>query len=822
MQYDKAGVQLINGCNNSLSADELTFSALVVQVCGQVQGVGFRPFVYNLAQRLGLNGSVCNRADGVLIRVQGDKPQLDLFQRLLEDEKPPMALIDSLIFDVAEPDVTCAGFSILDSVAGEVKVSVTPDASVCSDCLAELFDTADRRYRYPFINCTNCGPRYTLIKQLPYDRSDTTMSEFELCHSCQQEYDSPADRRFHAQPNACSNCGPELVFHDAAGVVLESFDPLLSVIELIRAGDIIAIKGIGGFHLVCDACNPEAVARLRQRKQRPDKPFAVMAANLPSLTGLVDLNAATGQRLQAQDAPVVLCPFTRDSKQEKQSAELQGIAPGLNWCGVMLPHSPLHYLLFHTAAGEPAGSEWLGQKQNLLLVMTSGNRSGDPLVTDNAEALKQLAGIADGFLMHNRDIHIRCDDSVVSGLSETMPLIRRGRGLAPQVIELPQSGPSVLACGAFFKNTVCLTKGNKAYVSQYIGDLANPECCRSLHKTIEHLQRLLDIEPELVACDLHPDFFSTRLAQEYCDAKDIPLLQVQHHHAHIAAVMAEHKITGPAIGLALDGLGLGSDGRLWGGELLKVSATGFDQLGQLSALPLPGGDRAAREPWRVAAGILYRLDRVDEISARFSACSASETVQQMLAKDLNCPLTSSAGRLFDGISALLGICLDNSFEAQAAMQLESHAYQYLQHHDWPDEPSLIQTAAELEMLPLLRRISEIDDPGYGAALFHQQLISGLSDWAAQVCVSQQVNQVVLAGGCFLNQLLRQGIEQQLTALGIEVFCAVQLPCNDSGISLGQAQVAHFVAHLKADQQSDGGPVAAHQEKKHVFSNSGTD
>lgn len=757
--------------------------------------------------RLGLQGTVCNRADGVLINIQGDKPQLVLFLRLLEDEKPPMALIDSLISAMTEPDANLTGFSIVASGGGEVKVSVTPDASVCSDCLTELFDIAGRRYRYPFINCTNCGPRYTLIKKLPYDRPDTTMSEFVLCHSCQQEYDSPADRRFHAQPNACSDCGPELVFHDAAGVACESCDPLSYVIERICAGDIIAIKGVGGFHLVCDARNPKAVARLRQRKQRPDKPFAVMAANLPSLTGLVDLNAGTEQRLQAQDAPVVLCPFSPG-----HTDQLQGIAPGLSWCGVMLPHSPLHYLLFHTAAGEPAAGEWLGQKQNLLLVMTSGNRSGDPLITDNSEALKKLAGIADGFLLHNRAIHIRCDDSVVTGLSDSMPLIRRGRGLAPQVIELPQSGPSVLACGAYFKNTVCLTKGNKAYVSQYIGDLANPECCRTLSNTIEHLQRLLDIEPELVACDLHPDFYSTRLAQEYSAKKGVPLLQVQHHHAHIAAVMAEHKISGPVVGLALDGLGLGNDGRLWGGELLKVSAAGFDQLGQLSALHLPGGDRAASEPWRVAAGILHKLDHAEQIVSRFGGCAANATVQQMLGKDLNCPLTTSAGRLFDGVSALLGICLENSFEAQAAMLLESHAYRYLQHHDWPDEPCMIQTAGELDMLPLLRRLSEIDSPEYGAALFHQQLISGLSAWAAQACVTQQVNRVVLAGGCFLNQLLRQGIEQQLTTQGIEVCCAVQLPCNDSGISLGQAQVTHFTACQNAEQQSDGSSVAASQEK----------
>ncbi|WP_332874411.1 carbamoyltransferase HypF [Amphritea pacifica] len=751
---------------------------------GQVQGVGFRPFVYNLACRLGLTGTVANSASGVEIFAEGSASDLLLFQQLLEQEQPPMSLIETLQAEPAAPQ-RLSGFSIVASRQGDLQVAATPDAAVCQDCLYELFDAGDRRYLYPFINCTNCGPRYSIIRALPYDRHQTTMSEFNLCSACNAEYSDPSDRRFHAQPNACPVCGPHLSFVAGTGEPQQG-DPLTAAVEQIQQGMIVAVKGIGGFHLVCDARNPVAVARLRQRKSRPVKPFAVMGLNPQSLTSIVSLNVTREQRLQAQDAPVLLCPSAGKLP--------EGIAPGLAWCGVMLPHTPLHYLLLHRLCGSPAGTDWLRQPQTPLLVMTSGNRSGNPLVTDNQQAVTQLQGIADGFLLHNRDIHIRCDDSVVNGLSDQMPLIRRGRGLAPQVIRLPQSGPATLAVGAFFKNTLCLTQGNRAYVSQYIGDLDNPGCCQSLAQMTGHLTSLLGIKPEQVVCDLHPDFYSTRFAREYAQQNDIPLHRVQHHHAHIASVMAEQNISEAVLGLALDGLGLGPDQQLWGGELLRVEGHRYSRLGHLPRLALPGGDRASSEPWRSAAAVLHRLGRGDEISARFSQPAAT-TVKQMLDQGFNCPQSSSAGRLFDAVASLLGICHRNSFEADAAMQLEASACRYLQRFGHPQQDFLIDFSESGQPMlnRLLQCIADTEDPEWGAALFHGQLIEGLSRWVIAQSRIMNISSVVLGGGCFLNQILLQGLTEKLQQAGITVYSAAKLPCNDAGISLGQAQIAHALA-----------------------------
>ncbi|WP_417227908.1 carbamoyltransferase HypF [Amphritea sp.] len=762
----------------------INISAVNIRISGQVQGVGFRPFVYNLARRLKLKGTVANSAFGVDISVAGPAAALAQFQQLLVSEQPPMALIDQLLVESAAAQAY-SDFSIIKTQQGPLTVAATPDANVCSACLHELFDAADRRYLYPFINCTHCGPRYSIIRALPYDRAFTTMADFALCQPCQQEYSTPTHRRFHAQPNACAECGPQLSFANAEGA-LQPGDSIGAAIELIEQGLIVAVKGIGGFHLLCDAHNPEAVARLRQRKQRPVKPFAVMGLNSPSLAAIVQLNDVREHRLQAQDAPIVLCPATTELPTD--------IAPGLAWCGVMLPHTPLHYLLLHRLCGAPTGESWLTQPQSPLLVMTSANCRGNPLVTDNQQALLELQGIADGFVLHNRDIRIRCDDSVVNGLADDMPLIRRGRGLAPQVIRLPQSGPSTLAVGAFYKNTLCVTQGDKAYVSQYIGDLDNPDCCQALAELTEQLTQLLEVTPEQVVCDLHPDFYSSRFAREYASQHKIPLYSVQHHHAHIASVMAEQGLREPVLGLALDGLGLGIDNQLWGGELLYVDGHQYRRLGHLPEQLIPGGDRAAREPWRSAAAVLYQLQRGDEIISRFNQ-PAAITVKQMLQQQFNCPPTSSAGRLFDAVASLLGICHINSFEADAAMQLEACAYRYLQQHDWPDLPPMVDlsTTGQPLLQPLLARLADVQDPEWGAALFHRQLIDGLSRWVIQHQGSTRLA-VVLAGGCFLNQLLREGLTEQLQQAGLRVYSAALLPCNDAGISLGQAQIAQLLAN----------------------------
>ncbi|MDO6563816.1 carbamoyltransferase HypF [Amphritea sp. 1_MG-2023] len=761
-----------------------------MRVSGQVQGVGFRPFVYNLARRLELAGTVANSAYGVDIWLEGEARQLMQFQRLLALEAPPMALIEQLKSEAVTPQ-GYTDFSISQTQQGVLTVGATPDAAVCRDCLHELFDITNRRYHYPFINCTHCGPRYSIIRALPYDRQSTTMADFRLCDACEAEYCSPNDRRFHAQPNACAQCGPQLSFADASGQ-LQADDPLSAAARLIEQGLIVAVKGIGGFHLLCDARNPAAIERLRQRKSRPVKPFAVLGLNPPSLAAIVQLNEAREQRLQAQDAPIVLCPAT-----SKLSA---GIAPGLAWCGVMLPHTPIHYLLLHRLCAEPQGQAWLTQAQPPLLIMTSANRRGNPLITDNQQAMVELQGIADGFVLHNRNIHTRCDDSVVHGLSDDMPLIRRGRGLAPQVIRLPQSGPSTLAVGAFFKNTLCITQGDRAYVSQYIGDLDNPDCCQALATLAQHLMQLLEITPQQVVCDLHPDFYSSRFARQYAQQQGIPLFTVQHHHAHLAAVMAEHRVCEPVLGLALDGFGLGVDHQLWGGELLRIDGHQYTRLGHLPEQHLPGGDRAASEPWRSAAAVLYQLQRTEEITQRFHQ-PAAVTVTQMLQRQFNCPLTSSAGRLFDAVASLLGICHDNSFEADAAMQLEARAYRYLQNHPWPELPPLIDftAAGEPLLLRLLATLADAQDAGWGAALFHRQLIDGLTHWMIRHQPETRLP-VVLAGGCFLNQLLRQGLTEQLQQAGLTVYSAKLLPCNDAGISLGQAQIAQLLANSNNNEQ----------------------
>ena len=790
----------------------------IYQVNGQVQGVGFRPFVYTLAKRLGMSGSVANDGQGVSIVAQAEQEVIDRFQACLLTETPEMALISSLNVTNEFVDSALLGFSIKKSENSAVQISATPDAAVCKSCLQELFDSTDRRYRYPFINCTHCGPRYSIVTALPYDRINTTMSAFTQCPSCDAEYHDPENRRFHAQANACSVCGPSLELRNDKGQKVNCADPIAESLAAILRGEIVAMKGIGGFHLVCDAQNEVAVERLRERKKRSKKPFAVMAANAESLERWVTLSESTKTLLQTMAAPIVLCPKHEKSDVADsglESSEIkplpEPVAPDLPWLGVMLPHSPLHYLLFYQAARLPNGSVWLEQPQDLLLVMTSGNCSGEPLIRDNQQALNKLQGIADLFLLHNRDIETRCDDSVWNGLTDPPALIRRSRGIALQVIALPEqsadSKQSILAVGALLKNTVCLTKGNRAYVSQYIGDLDNPDCCRELDEIIKHMQQLLDVKPTHVVSDMHPDFYSTEYARLYSQTAHIPFLQVQHHHAHVTAVMAEHRMSGPVLGLVLDGFGFGSDGGLWGGELLQVNGSGFKRVSSLSLLPLAGGEKAAKEPWRMAASVLHLLGEGEQITERFSEQKAASIVRQLLEKNIHCPETSSGGRLFDAAAGLLGLIDQCSYESQAAMMLEAAAFRYLENNVLPEEPLLVkEEQGLLNCLPLLKRLSEIDNVDYAAALFHQQLTQGLVEWVAKYTRLLGIPCVVLAGGCFLNSLLRRGLIEQLMDKNIEVYFPEQLPCNDGAISLGQAQAV--LARLNSDTEDSSVKVNA--------------
>jgi hydrogenase maturation protein HypF len=751
-----------------------------LRVRGQVQGVGFRPFVYRIATECRLAGWVRNDSSGVEIEIEGPAASLSSFEVRLASEAPRLAHIVSL----ETGDLPAVGdvepFRILASGGGTGGAHVTPDTAVCPDCLAELFDPGDRRWRYPFINCTHCGPRYTITRALPYDRPNTSMAVFPMCAACLAEYGNPLHRRFHAQPNACADCGPSLALLGANGRPLDCRDPLAGTLALLRDGAILAIKGLGGFHLVCDAANANAVATLRERKNREEKPFALMVANVASAARHARIDAAQRRALESPERPIVLL-----ERRDPAADQPAGVAPGLAMLGVMLPYAPLHYLLFHESAGRAGGLDWLDAPVDLTLVCTSANPGGEPLVIDNDEALRRLGGIADAFLMHDRDILVRCDDSLAQVRGGALRFIRRARGQTPRAIGLARSGPPVLALGAYLKNTVCVTRGDEAFVSQHIGDLDNRPTCRALEETAMHLLDVLDIQPAAVSCDLHPDFESTRLAERLAAERGLPLLRVQHHHAHVAAVMAEHRLARPVLGLALDGVGLGPDGSAWGGELLRVGPGGFERLGHLAPIALPGGDRAAREPWRVAAAALHAMGRGEEIARRFGN-PAAPAVRQMLERDVRCPGTSSAGRWFDAAAGLLGLKEVMGYEGQAAMLLEGLAAAHGSVDPLPDVR--LSDDLVLDLLPLLGRLADTNDARLGAALFHSTLAWGLAEWVAAAAARTGIEDVVLSGGCFMNRVMAIDLGQRLAAAGLVVHEACELPPNDGGIAAGQAWV----------------------------------
>jgi len=763
-------------------------SRLAIHIRGQVQGVGFRPFVYRLAHDLRLGGWVRNDAAGVAIEAQGPATALERFLTALR-QPPPLARIDELQTMTLSARVGPENFHIHASHAGPVLAEITPDVAVCAACLAELFDPADRRYRYPFVNCTHCGPRYTITRALPYDRPNTSMAGFPLCPDCAREYHDPADRRFHAQPVACPVCGPRLSLRDAQGNPITVAEPVRATVERLQDGAIVAIKGLGGFHLACDAHNAAAVARLRQRKQREAKPFAVMAANLASLAPWVECNEHEQQLLEAPERPIVLL-----RQRAGVAAALAGVAPGMDRLGVMLPYTPLHYLLFHQAAGRPDGGDWLTRPWPLLLVMTSANPGGEPLVIDDEEAFARLAGIADGFLTHDRAIVARCDDSVRFWPPSCAAFVRRARGDVPRRIALPAAGPPVLACGGWLKNTICLTRDAQAYLSPHIGDLDHAAACQALEETVERLLDTLRIAPERVARDRHPDFYSSRLATAFAAERSLPCVTVQHHHAHIAAVVAEQNLNRPLLGLALDGVGLGDDGGHWGGELLWVDGARYRRLGSLRPLPLPGGDRAAREPWRMAAAVLHALGRGDEIPRRWPGPLA-EPVHRLLERgdETHCPLTSSAGRLFDAAAALLDVRRISDYEGQAAMELEALAATHGPAAPLADGYHLTESG-QLDLLPLLAWLADqAIEPALGAARFHATLALALADWVTRAARREAVTDIALGGGCFLNRPLSVQARDGLERNHLRVHEAHQAPPNDGGLSLGQAWVAMQVS-----------------------------
>ena len=766
----------------------------LLRVTGLVQGVGFRPTVYRLALERGLSGFVYNDAAGVGIELEGAPEAVGGFAAALEKDCPPLARIDS-IRQSDLPPTGETGFRIVESRGGAVTTAITPDAATCLECARDMFTPGNRRYRYAFTNCTHCGPRFTITRALPYDRPQTSMAPFRMCPACEAEYRDPLDRRFHAQPNACPECGPHLELWSANGERIDCGDVIERALALIRGGSILAVKGLGGFHLVCNAENAAAVARLRARKKRSEKPLAVMAGSVASARSLVELSELEEKTLRSRARPIVLA-----RKKPGCDARLPGVAPGLSELGVMLPYTPLHLLFFHEAAGRPDGVEWLERAIPLVLVMTSANPGGEPLVIGNREALRRLSPIADYLLVHNRDILIRCDDSVVRVVAGAPRMVRRARGYTPEAVPLAFGGRPVLATGPWLKSTACLTRGGEAFLSQHIGDLSNASSCRALELAVEHLERLLEIRPETVAHDLHPDFFSTQLALRLERERGIARYAVQHHRAHIAAVMAEHRIASSALGLALDGVGLGTDGSAWGGELLIVSPAGFERRAHLLALPLPGGDRAAREPWRMAASVLWALGRAGEIAQRFPSMPGSGAMARLIENPRLTGRTTSMGRLFDAASALLGLCLEQRDEATAAMRLESAAAGVSAREAgkaWEIAPD-----GTLSLLPLFERLLEVPNApqavAQASADFHEGLAQALADWLLETGPTGLP--VCFGGGCFLNRRLTVRLLELLEARGIRPLLPSRVPPGDGGVALGQAWCA-----LMAQREGVPGP-----------------
>lgn len=766
-----------------LEAPPTTLAQHHVRVRGVVQGVGFRPWVWRLAHEHALRGWVRNDTEGVEILLQGEPAAIAAFALRLEHEAPPLARIDALHWDDQTSHAALRDFEILASASnGTARTLIGHDSAVCSDCLAEMFDPAARRWRYAFSNCTHCGPRYTITRGIPYDRARTSMAAFPMCPACAAEYADPGDRRFHAEPIACPTCGPRLSWRDPHDRPQACADALQAVVAALRAGAIVAIKGLGGFHLACDARNADAVQRLRQRKQREMKPFALMLANLHSIELLALLDADERAQLQSSERPIVLL-----RKRSGVDALLPGVCNGMARLGVMLPYTPLHYLLFHEYAGRPAGSTWLDTFDSPALVMTSANPCGEPLVADNAEAVRRLGSIADALLVHDRDIVVRCDDSVLQHAGGHTQFIRRARGYVPRAIRLQADGPVVLAVGAHLKNTLCITRGDEAFVSQHIGTLDNAATRDMFDEVTQHLLGLLQVQPAALAHDLHPDFHSTRYAQALAARLDVPCIAVQHHHAHIAAVAAEHRHAGPLLGLALDGVGLGCDGGAWGGELLRIDGAHCERLDHLRALALPGGDRAAREPWRMAAAALAAMGHGDDIARRFADQSQALAVQRWLTSGATIPLTSSLGRWFDAAAGLLGICPVMDFEAQAAMRLEALALRHGPAQPWDD--GYRYTGAGLDLLPSLQHLRNAGDVAEAAARFHATLAAALVAWALRAVHQYDLGVIALGGGCLLNTVLAGALRAQLAAHGLQVLDTQQVPPNDGGLSLGQVWVA---------------------------------
>jgi hydrogenase maturation protein HypF len=745
-----------------------------VTIGGAVQGVGFRPFVYRLANDLDLKGWVSNSAQGVLIEAEGAQDRLAEFLRRVQTDKPPLALIQDAQQTFIDP-VGDSVFEIHDSETNGHKTTlVLPDIATCPECHHEIFDPANRRYLYPFTNCTNCGPRYTIIGSLPYDRPNTTMKHFAMCEECRAEYENPLDRRFHAQPNACPKCGPHLELWDKTGHLLVGrHDALIQAANALRNGAIVAIKGLGGFQLVVDARNEAAVSALRHRKRREEKPFALMVPSLEMVRDQCETSDLEMSLLRSPEAPIVLLWRKQDIPRCGHCRIARSVAPDNLYLGVMLPYTPLHHILM--------------AELQFPIVATSGNLSDEPICIDEHEALERLSGIADLFLVHNRPIVRHVDDSVVRVMAGRQMVVRRARGYAPLPIRVRDPLPPLVAAGAHLKNTVAVAHGQNVFISQHIGDLETVQAFEASKRAAADLQKLYDLRPVAAVCDLHPDYLSTQAAE----ASGLPVIHVQHHYAHVLACMAEHDIEPPVLGVSWDGTGYGTDGTIWGGEFLRVGESGFERVAHLRPFRIPGSDRAVKEPRRVAIGLLYEMFGDDvfamDLLAPVKAFLPKElsVLKAMLREGINSPITSSAGRLFDAMASILGLRQCVSFEGQAAMQLEFAAAHIATHGHYPFDIR----SEEVDWEPMIRAV--LDDKrhhvptGIIAARFHL----ALGEMIVAVARIVGAARVVLTGGCFQNCYLVERTIQRLQEEGFRPFWHEHVPTNDGGIALGQIVAA---------------------------------
>lgn len=766
-------------------------------IAGQVQGVGFRPFVYRLAQSCGLSGFICNDSAGVLIEVQGAQTQLDLFAARIQDERPPLAVYQSISCRSIPTRADEMGFQIDESQTDSTPgATVTVDTAVCGQCVAEMLDPHDRRHRHPLITCTNCGPRYSIIRRVPYDRPNTTMAGFAMCPDCAAEYERPSDRRFHAQPIACPRCGPRLQLLKPDGNPIEG-DPIEQAVQRLLVGQILAIKGVGGFHLAVRADDSAAVQRLRAIKHRDEKPFALMCASVADAKRLVELSAAAEEAMMSLAAPILLAPRVDGAPVARE------VAPDSTRLGIMLPYTPIHHLLY---------SSLITHHSALPLVMTSGNQADEPIVIDDADAIQRLGPLCDAILLHDRPIERRLDDSILLDMGKEEPLpIRRARGYVPTELKLPSAGSSMGLCvGGELKSTLAVVRGDRVILSQHLGDLTHPLAYEHFQKTAEDLCQLFGIDVQWIAHDLHPLYLSTQLAKQLADKLHVPLVGIQHHHAHAAAVLAEHERTRPTLALVCDGVGYGPDGTSWGGELMVAELKRFCRLAHLRPLVLPGGDAAAHDTRRSGLALLYQAfgDRFEEHPAARRLVPEDEERKllcQMMRGKLHCAISSSAGRVFDGVAALLGVCLHNEYEAQAPMRLEALAAGVRKRME-REEPFVLEGGqmTQIDLSPLTRSLVTKLDQGVPveelAWHFHAQFARALARTVSAAAETTGLWCVALSGGVFCNQLLTHMLSHRLEKRGIRVLRHRLVPPNDGGLAFGQAAIAAAMKQARDGQR----------------------